>query len=84
MDTRQKILFDLDKTYDKIIDQQFHMADDALELLDMYVFEAGLSKYDPILIEALIDNDDPKEIPDNVLNELLLTYEAALDTLKCG
>ena len=84
MDTRQKILFDLDKTYDKIIDQQFHMGDDALELLDMYVFEAGLSKYDPILIEALIDNDDPNEIPDNVLNELLLTYEAALDTLKCG
>jgi len=48
--TRDELLKQIDETYQKIYGFTEDMGDDALELLDMYVFEAGLSELDSILM----------------------------------
>ena len=82
--TRDELLKQIEETYQKIYGFTEDMGDDALELLDMYVFEAGLSELDSILMEALIDEYDPKNLLTSELETFLITYKSALDTLQEG
>tara|TARA_R110000744_G_scaffold88388_3_gene172263 strand:- start:314 stop:583 length:270 start_codon:yes stop_codon:yes gene_type:complete len=82
MDRRQKILFDLDKTYNEIYGFTEDMGDDALELLNMYIYESSLTKDDAIMLHALLANEDPTNLSDDVLSALLAIYEDALGTLR--
>ena len=80
--TRDELLKQIEETYHKIYGFTEDMGDDALELLNMYIYESSLTKDDAIMLHALLANEDPTNLSDDVLSALLAIYEDALGTLK--
>mgnify|MGYP003143514995 CR=1 FL=1 len=73
--TRQQLLSELENEYANIYEFTGNFGDEPLNILDLFIEDAGLSTEAEYLLDDMINENDSKFLSDETLKQLLQVYK---------
>ena len=73
--TRQQLLSELENEYANIYEFTGILGDEPLNILDLFIEDAGLSTEAEYLLDDMINENDSKFLSDETLKQLLQVYK---------